>query len=63
MHIDSRYFQDSYVHRRGRMVEIGFMDEYGEEANHGVRYLVEDPVPPYRIGAWKPVGASDMGSS
>ncbi|KAK0188993.1 hypothetical protein F5146DRAFT_1225664 [Armillaria mellea] len=39
------------------------MDEYGEEANHGVRYLIEDPIPPYRIGAWKPIGTSDLGSS
>ncbi len=39
------------------------MDEYGEEANHGVRYLIEDPIPPYKIGAWKPVSTSDLGSS
>ncbi|KAK0238941.1 hypothetical protein EDD85DRAFT_828515 [Armillaria nabsnona] len=63
MHINSKYIQDSYVRRRGRRVEIGFMDEYGEEANHGVRYLIEDPILPYKIGAWKPVSTSDLGSS
>ncbi|KAK0501356.1 hypothetical protein EDD18DRAFT_1278824 [Armillaria luteobubalina] len=62
MHFDSEIFLDSYVHRRGRMVEIGFMNENGEEANQGVRYLIEDSVPPYKIGAWKPVSTSDMGS-
>jgi MYND finger len=44
-------------------LQIGFISSDGEWAHHGVRYLILPASPPYRIGAWKPLYTSDLGSA
>ncbi|KAF4618872.1 hypothetical protein D9613_009655 [Agrocybe pediades] len=60
---DDEFFDDVYVRRRGREVEIGFIDHEERWAQHGVRYRIE-PEPegsPYRYGKWTPLSTSDLG--
>ncbi|KAF9490419.1 hypothetical protein BDN71DRAFT_1454278 [Pleurotus eryngii] len=65
IHTGLRYLQDIYVRRRGCDVETGFIGSEGEEAWHGVRFLIVEEAEgsPYRFGKWIPLSTSDLGSA
>ncbi|KAJ8495710.1 hypothetical protein ONZ45_g12733 [Pleurotus djamor] len=53
-----RSFLSIYVKRKGRNVEVGFV-ENDKEAMPGVRYRISPPAPGYRFGPWTGYATSD----
>ncbi|KAE9391641.1 hypothetical protein BT96DRAFT_1001115 [Gymnopus androsaceus JB14] len=56
------FYLDVYLHRRGYNVEMGYQsNRTGEEAQHGVRYLIV-PDANEQHSQWIPQCTSDLGS-
>ncbi|PPQ79279.1 hypothetical protein CVT25_002718, partial [Psilocybe cyanescens] len=65
VYTDNSFHYDLYVKRRGRDIEIGFIDSDGQWAQPGIRYFIEDPPSDssYQVAKWIPVSTSEFGEA